>query len=99
MAKAWLSLVLIGACAGDPAGPGEFERPDAAAGSSNEPDAGPACESAAALFARTVQPALSICRTCHVAGGVAALHEPVPARFLLAEPADDFAQLKAAWLA
>jgi hypothetical protein len=96
--RGWLSaLWLTAACGGSAAGPGTFDAGDGDPATA-EPDAGAECESVEALFARSVQPSLAVCRTCHAPEGVAALHEPAPARFLLSgDPADDLARLRQSW--
>jgi hypothetical protein len=99
MRQGWPFLLLLGACGGAVAGPGQFPagNDDPATAQDAGSDAG--CESVEALFARSVQPALSICRTCHAPGGVAALHEPAVRFLLAADPADDLERVQSAWQA
>jgi hypothetical protein len=93
----WPFLLLLGACGGAAAGPGQFPGGDESPASADDAGIDPECESVESLFARSVQPALSTCRSCHGPGGVAALHQP-SVRFLLsAEPAEDLDRVKQAW--
>ncbi|HVT34018.1 MAG TPA: hypothetical protein VHE37_00430 [Nevskiaceae bacterium] len=91
-----LAAAMLGACSGTYSG-----TPQASAGGSGTPTGGGAGSTFASdkdFFTARVQPNLGFCRTCHVPQGVADT-DTGKLMMLSPDPAQDYANLQASWIA